>query len=87
MKQIFLPACLVLSGLLSVPGLAGTQNFARPELVREVLNGKRNTARASWWGFDANDSTEFLQNAINSRVRKLIIDRQKSAWITRPLTA
>jgi len=86
MKQIFLPACIVLSGLLSVPGLAGTQNFARPELVREVLNGKRDTARASWWGFDANDSTEFLQNAINSRVRKLIIDRQKSAWITSPLT-
>jgi hypothetical protein len=85
MKHVFLPICIVLYGLFCVPISAGTQNFANPGLVREVLDGKRSEARVSWWGFDAKDSTEFLQNAINSKARKLIIDRQTSAWITRPL--
>ena len=86
MKHVFLPVCILLYNLFCVPISAETQNFAKPELVREVLDGKRGEARASWWGFDAKDSTGFLQNAINSKARKLIIDRQASAWITRPLT-
>lgn len=86
MKHVLLPICIVLSGLFTAPICAGTQVFARPELVREVSEGKRNEARVSWWGFDAKDSTEFLQSAIDSKVKKLIIDRQESAWITRPLT-
>jgi len=61
------------------------ENIARPELVREVQEGKRHEARVSWWGFDAKDSTSFLQSAINSKVKKLIIDKQASAWITSPL--
>ena len=59
---------------------------AKPELVREVLAGKRREARASWWGFDPTDSTAHLQEAINSKVKRLIVDRQTSPWITRPLT-
>jgi hypothetical protein len=65
---------------------AGAGEFARPERVQEVMSGKRQKALASWWGFDARDSTEYLQKAINSRVKVLIIDRQPSAWVTRPLT-
>ena len=86
MKHVFLPICIALYGLFCVPTSAGTLSFAKPELVREVLDGKRSEARVSWWGFDAKDSTEYLQNAINSKARKLIINRQASAWITRPLT-
>ena len=41
--------------------------------------------KASSFGFDAADSTAFLQKALDSGVRKLIIDRQASDWITRPL--
>ncbi len=82
-----LPLIFIISaGLFSLPLCAGTSDFAKPELVREVLAGKRDVARVSWWGFDAKDSTEFLQSAINSKVKKLIIDRQESAWFTRPLT-
>ncbi|HRZ47444.1 MAG TPA: nucleoside hydrolase [Candidatus Paceibacterota bacterium] len=62
-----------------------TNQWARPELVREVLAGHRQEARVSWWGFDARDSTKHLQQAINSRAKRLIIDRQPSAWVTRPL--
>lgn len=56
------------------------------ELIQEVMAGKRQEARASWWGFDPEDSTKFLQAAINSKVKRLIIDRQASPWITRPLS-
>lgn len=69
------------SSMMSAP----TPPLARPELVREVLAGDRHEARASWWGFDARDSTKYLQYAINSRAKRLIIDRQPSAWVTRPL--
>jgi hypothetical protein len=66
-------------------GAAPAQSPARPELVRQVLDGHRHEARASWWGFDAQDSTVYLQAAINSKVRRLIFDRQPSAWVTGPL--
>ncbi|HSA13082.1 MAG TPA: right-handed parallel beta-helix repeat-containing protein [Candidatus Paceibacterota bacterium] len=66
-------------------GAASAKSPARPELVRQVVNGHRHEAHASWWGFDAQDSTAYLQEAINSKVRKLIIDRQPSAWVTGPL--
>ncbi len=64
----------------------GAKRFAQPELVREVLNGKRQEARVSWWGFDPADSTAHLQEAIHSGAKRLILDRQPSAWVTRPLT-
>lgn len=62
------------------------QGTAKPERVREVLAGNRQEARVSWWGFDPADSTAYLQEAIHSKVKRLILDRQASPWITRPLT-
>ncbi|MHB1460367.1 MAG: right-handed parallel beta-helix repeat-containing protein [Armatimonadota bacterium] len=82
-----LPLMLItLTCLLSSISHAAKPGFANPKLVEEVMKGKRTEARVSWWGFDAKDSTEFLQSAINSKVPKLIIDRQATAWVTRPLT-
>ena len=57
----------------------------QPDKVAEVAAGKLKEAKASWWGFNAEDSTEFLQAAINSKAPKLIVDKQASAWITGPL--
>jgi len=85
MKQLLLLACLVLTGPSTSAASDAKQVRARPELVREVMEGRRQEARVSWWGFDKADSTEFLQQAIDSRVKRLIIDRQESAWVTRPL--
>src|SRR5690606_38028685 len=65
---------------------ASPQNGVSPELVQEVMEGKRQEARVSWWGFDPADSTAYLQAAINSKVKRLILDRRASPWITRPLT-
>lgn len=65
---------------------ASPRNGSSPELVQEVMAGRLQEARVSWWGFDATDSTAFLQAAIHSKARRLILDRRASPWITRPLT-
>ncbi len=51
------------------------------EKIAAVKAGKLNTAQASWWGFDAADSTDALQNAINSGAARLIVDNMGSDWI------
>lgn len=63
----------------------GEEEWAHPQKVADVLSGKCSEAYVSWWGFDAEDSTRFLQSAIRSGVRKLIVDRQDSPWMTLPL--
>ncbi|MBQ2631484.1 MAG: right-handed parallel beta-helix repeat-containing protein [Kiritimatiellae bacterium] len=47
---------------------------ARPEVVK-----------VSDFGFDAEDSTRFLQAALNSGARKVVVDKRESPWVTRPL--
>ena len=37
------------------------------------------------WDWNAEDTTEILQRALDSGERKIVIDRQASDWITRPL--
>jgi len=44
-----------------------------------------NAVVASSFGFDPADSTEILQKALDSGARKIVIDRQASPWVTRPL--
>ena len=59
----------------------------QPTMIEEVLSGARREARASWWGYDAQDSTAILQAAINSKVPRLIIDKMAAGpWIVQPLT-
>ena len=41
---------------------------------------------ASSFGFDGNDSTEFIQAAIDSGAQKVIVDKQATPWVVRPLT-
>lgn len=60
-------------------------NFKEPVAVKEVLNGKRVVANASWWGFNATDSTEVIQGAINSGARKVIIPYVGKEWVVGPI--
>ena len=55
-------------------------------MIEKVAAGKTRIAVASWWGFDAEDSTNALQAAINSGVKKLVIDNPGKPWIVRPIT-
>ena len=43
------------------------------------------TVRVSDFGFDAEDSTRFLQEALDSGAEEIVVDRQPGTWITRPL--
>ena len=56
-----------------------------PEAVAEVLAGKRTEANAAWWGFDPEDSTEYLQAAINSGASRVIIPNMGQDWVVRPI--
>ena len=49
--------------------------------IAQVKSGALKTANASWWGFNKEDATQCLQDAINSGVSKLIVDNTGSDWI------
>lgn len=53
--------------------------------IDDVRGGKLQEAKASWWGFDVADSTRYLQDAINSRVRRLIVDKGSQPWVLGPI--
>ena len=55
------------------------------EAIDAVAAGTLTEARASWWGFDPEDSTEALQAAIDSGVPRLVVDRMAGPWIVRPM--
>lgn len=47
-----------------------------------VQKGELKTVHASWWGFNSEDSTEALIQAINSKAPQIIIDKMEAPWIT-----
>jgi len=62
-------------------GATATDLPRNEQAIREVQSGQRKEARASWWGFKAEDATEALQAAINSGAEKVIVDKMPSPWI------
>ena len=67
--------------------LAASAEWARPDLVAMVASGELKEARASWWGFDKDDSTAYLQAAITSGVERLVVEKMPSPWVVTPLKA
>lgn len=51
--------------------------------LAKVKSGQLKEARAEWWGYNPQDSTESLQAALNSGAKKLIISRQSGPWMTK----
>lgn len=60
-------------------GLAATESKAADGESRAA------TVRASQFGWNGVDDTAALQRALDSGASKVIIDRQKGDWVTRPL--
>ncbi len=54
---------------------------ASPEKIAQLKAGKTDTAYVSWWGFHPDDSTEFLQAALDSGAKKVIVDYTGQDWI------
>jgi len=68
---------------LALSVAAHVASAAEPDLraIEELRTGKRSVAQASWWGFDAEESTAALQAAINSGAKKVVIEKMPSPWI------
>ncbi len=73
-------------GMVAAVLASGMGVAAAPGQVARVMSGELREARASWWGFDAQDSTRALQAAIDSRVPRLIVDDTGAPWVTDRLT-
>jgi hypothetical protein len=71
--------------VLAVGQAVGAGNVNQ-RMIDMVASGEVKMAVASWWGFDAEDSTDALQAAIDSGAKKLIIDGPGKPWIVRPIT-
>ena len=55
------------------------------QAIDDVAGGMIETARASWWGFDEEDSTKALRAAINSGAKKVIVENMGKPWIVEPI--
>ena len=55
------------------------------EAITDVQSGKSTVANAAWWGFDPQDATDALQEAIDSGARRVIVPNMRSDWIIRPI--
>lgn len=73
---------LIFSGTIT-NAFAG--DAADTKAIAEVASGKRTTANAAWWGFDAEDATDTLQAAIDSGAKKVIVPYMGQPWIVRPI--
>ena len=64
---------------------AGAGAWARPDLVARVESGELKKANVSWWGCNPDDSTAYLQAAINSKAQTVVVDPEVRIWPTMPL--
>lgn len=60
-------------------------NQASPQRVEQVRSGSRTVANAAWWGFDPQDSTRCLQEAVRSGAKTLIVPNMGKPWIVGPV--
>lgn len=58
---------------------------ANPEMVEKVLKKEVEIANVIWWGFNEEDSTEYIQAAINSGAPKILIPYTGKPWVVRGL--
>ncbi len=81
----FLVRQSVLVSLLLSSRIAPAFAEVNQDALAQVKAGKVKVAKASWWGFDPEDSTEALQAAIDSGVPKLVVENMGKPWIVTPL--
>ncbi|MDD3586645.1 MAG: right-handed parallel beta-helix repeat-containing protein [Thermoguttaceae bacterium] len=55
------------------------------KMIALAKAGKIERPKASFWGFNPTDSTDILQEAIDSGVKRLVVDHCGGPWIVRPM--
>lgn len=76
---------VLLVGALSGCGTVDLPKGVHPELVVKVASGEVSEARVAWWGYDPEDATRFVQAALDSGARTLILDAEAGPWNVLPL--
>lgn len=61
------------------------QKWAESAKVDAVAQGELKEANAAWWGFDAEDSTVYLQAALDSGAARIVVPAMETPWIVEPL--
>ena len=56
-----------------------------PDAIADIVEGRRDTASAAWWGFDSEDTTRYLQAAIDSGAKKVIVPNMGRDWVVTPI--
>ena len=72
--------------LAAICGTVGTVAAFAVETEKTAQAAASERVVASAFGFDAADSTAFLQAAIDSGARTVVVDKQAGPWVTTPLT-
>ena len=82
-KNSMIPKKVFVSGLFACGLLLSGADYSRER--DDVQSGKITEAKAVWWGYDKEDATKCLQDAMNSGAKKVIVENVGSDWITGPL--
>ncbi len=56
-----------------------------PDAISQLQQGTLKWASVAWWGFNPEDSTDFLQSAIDSAANEVIVPNIGLPWIVRPI--
>lgn len=83
--SVWLGAVAIL-GASATCGTVGTLAAVANEAEKTTTSALPERVVASSFGFDATDSTAFLQAAIDSGARTVVVDKQDAPWTVTPLT-
>ena len=59
--------------------------WRNPAKVADAVAGKVDEVRVDWWGYDPKNSTRYLQAAIDSKAKRVVIPKMSGPWETEPL--
>lgn len=76
---------IIMVYLSAIAGDAWAEVWADPDKVAAVQQGMVKEANVEWWGFDEEDSTKYLQAALDSGASRVIVPRKGSPWVVEPL--
>ena len=76
---------LIMALCAVLPAFAANMNAPNPEAISAIKAGDSDTANAAWWGFNTEDATDALQQAIDSGAAKVTVPFMGAPWIVRPI--
>ena len=76
---------MVLGGFVIVSAGGHPENEISPDKRIALGRGELDTAYPTWWGFNEEDATIYLQAAIDSPAKRVVVPNIGKPWIVRPI--